>query len=41
VIGEQVPHYILVDLTIENQGELVGNALITESWIPAFHLHNG
>lgn len=41
VIGEHAPHHILVDLNIENQGNLIGNALITESWIPAFHRHNG
>ncbi len=36
--GEHAPHYILINLKFEDQGDLVGDALITEARISAFHL---
>jgi len=41
VIGEHTPHRIFVDLNIENQGNLIGNALITKSRVPTFHHQDG
>ena len=36
--GQHAPYYILINLDIEDQGDLVGDALLTEAGVSAFHL---
>jgi hypothetical protein len=37
VLGEYAPYHILIDFDIENQRDLIGNALVTEAGVSAFH----
>ncbi len=36
--GKHAPYYVLVNLEIEDQGNLIGDTLVTEVRVPAFHL---
>jgi len=38
VLGQHAPHHILIYLDIEDYGNLIGNALLTEARVSAFHL---
>jgi hypothetical protein len=40
IFGEYAPHQIFLNLNIEYQGDLVGDALVTEAGIPSFHLYD-
>ncbi len=35
--GQDAPYYILINLDIEDQGDLVGDALVTEDGVSVFH----
>lgn len=36
MFGQHPPHQILINLDIENQRDLIGNALVTEAGISSF-----
>jgi len=38
--GQYVPYHILINLDIEDEGDLVGNALVAETRVSAFHLED-
>ena len=37
VLGQHAPHHILINLDIEDLGDLVGDAVVTEAGVSAFH----
>jgi len=38
MFGQYSPHHILINLDIEDQRDLIGDALVTEVGISSFHL---
>ncbi len=38
--GQHAPYHILINLDVEDQGDLIGYALVTEVRVSAFHLED-
>ena len=37
VLGQNAPYQVLVNLNVEDQGNLIGYTLVAKLWVPVFH----